>query len=279
EKGSTLFKIEKLLKEKRVLKPLNLFRFWVSYFNAEKKLKPGLYSFKEGSPSYYVVKKILKGDSIKVKVTIPEGFRKEQIALRLESKGLVDSKKFLKIVEERKLEGKLFPDTYFFTPGMKEEEIVDILYNSFRRFYDTNIKEKAKEIGMNEDDVVILASIIEKEAKTKEEKFLISGIFHNRFKKRWRLESCATVRYALKKWEGKLTFKDLKVRSPYNTYRIFGLPPSPICNPGRDSLVASVNPVKTDLFFFVADGKGTHRFSRYFKDHVRKKFERKRRAR
>jgi len=274
-RGSSFTKIFKILKENKVLNSITAFDFWVKIWKAETKLKPGLYIFKKNDSGYNVAKILLKGKAIKIKVTIPEGFRTEQIAEVLEKKELVNKEKFLEIVEDKKYDGRLFPETYFFSPGVKEEEIIEAMYKNFRRFYDKRIKEKAQKINMTEDKVVILASIIEREAKKKDEKYLISGIFYNRLKKRWRLESCATVRFALKKWKRPLTFKDLKTKSPYNTYRHFGLPPSPICNPGRISLLAAVEPVKTDLFFFVSKGEGTHRFSIYFKEHIRKKFEEK----
>ncbi|HLD29956.1 MAG TPA: endolytic transglycosylase MltG, partial [bacterium] len=147
----------------------------------------------------------------------------------------------------------------------------------FDRFYDENLKGKAASAEFSRHQIVTLASLIEKEAKTTEEKYLISGIFRNRLRERWYLESCATVRYVLKKWSGPLLYEDLKAPSPYNTYRRLGLPPGPICSPGRVALLASVEPQDTDLFFFVADDEGTHQFSKYLKDHVRLKKERKKR--
>jgi len=127
---------------------------------------------------------------------------------------------------------------------------------------------QAKALHLSYAQIVTLASLVEKEARAPQERPLIAGVFYNRLRKHWRLESCATVEYALGTWKPQLTYKDLDVQSPYNTYRHFGLPPGPICNPGAASLEAAAHPAPTDMMFFVADGQGTHRFSRYYKEHL-----------
>ena len=113
-----------------------------------------------------------------------------------------------------------------------------------------------------------LASIVEREARVPQERPLIAGVFLNRLRRHWYLESCATVEYALGSWKARLRYKDLQVDSPYNTYRHPGLPPGPICNPGAASLEAASHPEKTDMMFFVAEGGGAHQFSRYYKEHL-----------
>jgi UPF0755 protein len=110
--------------------------------------------------------------------------------------------------------------------------------------------------------------LVEREAQAPQERPLIAGVFYNRLRKHWYLESCATVEYALGAWKPHLTYKDLQVVSPYNTYRHPGLPPGPICNPGAAALNAAAHPAETDMMFFVADGQGTHRFSRYYNEHL-----------
>ena len=151
---------------------------------------------------------------------------------------------------------------------------MDILNNQFKKIYTDDFSERAKQIKMPEDKVIILASIIEKEAKKNVERPLISGVFHNRIRKGWNLESCATVLYALGKHKDSLTYKDIKVESPYNTYIHPGVPPGPICNPGLASIKAALYPATTDDMFFVADGSGTHNFSKYFAEHNSKKKKR-----
>jgi len=274
--GSNAFRIADLLHQKGILKRKRLFLLTVNFFHLDKKLKFGDYRMYLNQPIYSLINLLKEGSNFLIKVTIPEGFRAEQIAQRLSDAGIVDEEEFLEYVRKNKLEGYLFPETYFFSRNMKVEDVAKAFLKQFNRAFTDELKRKTKEHNLTPHQAVILASIIEKEAKTKEEKFLISGIFHNRLKKRWRLESCATVRYALKKWEGPLSIEDTYVKSPFNTYRHWGLPPAPISNPGADSLIAAVNPKKTDLMFFVASSSGTHKFSRYFEDHIRAKWMRKR---
>jgi len=187
----------------------------------------------------------------------------------IEQKGLGRKDKFLKIVEEKKLEGYLFPETYFVNYDISEEQIIEIMVDQFNKVFTKELEERGKEFNFARRDVIILASIIEKEAAKEEERPLISAVFHNRLKKRWYLESCATVQYALGKHKNRLTYKDLKVDSPYNTYAHFGLPPGPICNPGFGSIEAALYPADSDLMFFVAEGEGTHRFSKYYQKHLK----------
>jgi UPF0755 protein len=122
---------------------------------------------------------------------------------------------------------------------------------------------------------VILASIIEKEAVRADERALIAGVFYNRLKKGWYMESCATVQYSLGGHKPALSYKDTRVNSPYNTYRCYGLPPGPICSPGRDSINAALYPAKTEDMFFVAASSGTHLFSQYFSEHINNKIKQK----
>ena len=208
-----------------------------------------------------------RGRSHKIKVTIPEGFTAAEIAVLLDSASICSGEKFLGIVEEKLLEGYLFPDTYFFDIDMPPYSVADVLRDSFNKKFSNDLRKSAVESGLSEKDTVILASLIEKEAKKDEERPLISAVFRNRLKKGWHLESCATIIYALGKHKDRLTYKDTKVNSPYNTYLFPGLPPSPICNPGFSSLNAAIFPADTDAMFFVSDGAGSHKFSKYFSEH------------
>jgi len=142
------------------------------------------------------------------------------------------------------------------------------MLNTFKKNYTEDLDRQAKKIKFTLHEVVTLASIIEKEAKDDNERKIISAVFHNRLKRNWNLESCATVRYALKKYSDKLTYRDLQVNSHYNTYKFKGLPPGPICNPGLASIKAALFPADTDLMFFFTKGEGTHKFSKYYKQHI-----------
>ena len=213
-----------------------------------------------------------------VRVTIPEGLTRLQTAGRLRAAGLADSARFVAAtespeliaelgVEAGTLEGYLFPETYFLPPDVTEEEIARHMVAEFFRVLDDSLAVRLPELGLSLHQAVTLASIVEGEAMVAEERPVIAAIFHRRLGLDRRLESCATVEFALGVQKERLTNEDLQVVSPYNTYRHSGLPPGPICNPGRASLHAALHPPQTDYFFFVARGDGTHEFSRTNREH------------
>lgn len=254
-----------------------LFLGAVRILKLDRKLRYGTYMFYRNSPVFNVIEELNKGIGILIKVTIPEGFRAGQIAERLEAEGIAEAFEFAEYAEKNKLEGYLFPETYYLPPGDCPKRICGIFKSQFDKIVsELNLSDKAAASGLTPHQALILASIIEKEAAGDDEKFLISGIFHNRLKKRMRLESCSTVRYALNKWQKPLSIEDTLFESPFNTYRHRGLPPAPICNPGKISLAAAVEPDDTELLFFVLDADGKHNFSKYFEQHRKKKYEKKR---
>ena len=177
----------------------------------------------------------------------------------------------MEIVEKYKLEGYLFPETYYFETGSSEDKVINTMVEQFNAKFTVEFEKRLKVLKLSKYSAVILASIVEKEARMPEERPLIAGVFYNRLKKRWYLESCATVLYALGKHKKRLTYKDLEIDSPYNTYKRFGLPPGPISNPGLASIKAVLYPAKTDSMFFIVDGSGGHDFSRYYSEHLNKK--------
>jgi UPF0755 protein len=192
---------------------------------------------------------------------------------------VVKEQDFVSYAQKNALEGRLFPETYYFAINMKPKDVADKMIAEFNKHFTAEIADMARRSMLGEKGILTLASIVEKEAVRPEERALIAGVFINRLRKRWYLESCATVQYALGEHKARLTFKDIQVDSPYNTYRHLGLPPAPICNPGMASLQASLNPAKTDDMFFVAADSGTHVFSRYFSEHLKSKREIKRKNR
>ena len=255
------------------------FRLAVKLSGASKQLKAGTYLIPPRTSLFGVVRMLSSGRGMYGKVTIPEGFTAAEIANELATKGIVDREKFLRIVAEKKLEGYLFPNTYFFDRNLPEQVVIDKMLKEFDRNFTPEMRSRAAELKMSMAKIVTLASIIEREAVLPQERSLISGVFYNRLRKGWFLESCATVQYALGAHKPVLTYKDTKVASPYNTYRCYGLPPGPICNPGRESLNAALYPAKTDDMFFVAGSSGTHVFSRYFGEHINNKLLNKKRKR
>jgi len=167
------------------------------------------------------------------------------------------------------LEGYLFPDTYFFPKDVTVEKIISTMVLRFWSIFSPAWKERAKHYGLTVHQVVTLASIIEKETGAAFERPLISSVFHNRLRKKMRLESDPTVIYGIKNFDGNLTRKHLKTRTPYNTYAIRGLPVGPIANPGRASLEAALFPEKTSFIYFVSKKDTTHHFSTNLKEHNR----------
>ncbi|OGS28051.1 MAG: hypothetical protein A2297_03145 [Elusimicrobia bacterium RIFOXYB2_FULL_48_7] len=268
--GSSGKTIADTLYDNRLITNKGLFMFFSNLNGSAKKFQSGTYKLNQKMDMFKIMDLLRKGRIYSIKTTIPEGFTAEQVAALLEQKGLANSGKFLEIVKKQNLEGYLFPETYFIPFGSKEQAIVNIMTGEFRKKFATDMEDQAKKQKMNTRSAVILASIIEKETVLPEERALVSGIFQNRLKKGWMLESCSTVRYAKKKFAGKLTYKDIKFDSPYNTYRHQGLPPGPICNPGIASIEAALNPAQTDLMFFFSEGDGTHEFSKYYKQHIEK---------
>ncbi len=267
-KGDSATVVADVLHRNRIIRSRFLFLKLLKLTGNAKKIKSGYYEFETNTPVLKVIKKLVKGESYKIRITIPEGYNSVQAAMLLVHKGIADKKKFLSIVQREKLEGFLFPETYFFEPGTSEEEIISAMKREFERRITPEMLSRAKELKLSLHQLITLASMIEKEA-TKDDRPLVSAVFHNRLKKNMYLESCASVLYALGKHKEKLTYKDLKVKSPYNTYTNYGLPPGPISNPGIDSINAALYPQDTDALFFVVDKtSGTHIFSRYYKHHL-----------
>ena len=169
------------------------------------------------------------------------------------------------------LEGYLFPETYFFDPDADERAIAALMVNQFHRVFTDSLRQQLEALGLSLHQAVTLASIVEREAVAVEEQPIISGVFQRRLKLNRRLESCATINYALGTNNKRLTYADLEVDSPFNTYRHHGLPPGPISNPGRTALLAVLYPSETEYLYFVSRGDGTHIFSRTNREHERAK--------
>ncbi len=283
KKGMTGEKVGYLLKKNGIIKNVFLFKLLLKYYG-ENKIKAGTYLLRKNMEEKDVVVLLLKGPNYVIKVTIPEGYTVKDIARLLYGKGVIrDTGRFLHICNDRKivrrygfnfpsLEGLLFPDTYIFYKDTDEMEVVERMVDRFME-----MKERAAK-GSNIPDsiAIIIASLVEKEAAVDEERPVIAGIFYNRLKKGMKLESCATVEYILPEHKKRLTYRDLKLDNPYNTYIYYGLPPGPICNPGFASLRAAYFPKNTDYLYFVSKGDGTHAFARTSKEHAinKKKYRR-----
>jgi len=281
-RGADSFKIGQILSEKKVIANGSFFALVAKILRWEKYLKAGSYEF--NSPSLIEALSKLKNGKIKVyKVTIPEGLPKWQVAEILERSGIVNKKDFLDVVNNPKifkndvsfplpndsLEGYLYPDTYYFA---KDEDPVKVVKKFLFRFEKVvlplyNQKNSKNNYSLNQ--IIILASIVEKEALVPSEKAIIAEVFYNRLRRGMRLRADPTVLYALGNFSERLSLRDLKTSSFYNTYLHYGLPPGPICSPGRQSIYATIHPASVNYLYFVAKGDGTHQFSRTYKQHLK----------
>jgi len=263
-------KVAKMLKEKGLILHPEIFLTFTYLTNSDLKLKSGSYDISFSVTGLPTIIKLRKGSVSKgIKVTIPEGFTNDQIANRLAAQGVIeDPIYFITYTKTKNLEGFLFPETYYFEQGQKVEEICKRMENQFYKNYKPEYAKRAYELKLTTYQVVTFASIVEKEAKSFEEKKLVAGVFHNRLKQRWFLEACSTVRYALKKYRKSLSYKDTKIDSPYNTYKYMGLPIGPICNPGLESIKAVLFYKETDAMFFFTKDNETHQFSKYYNKHI-----------
>ncbi|MDI6703954.1 MAG: endolytic transglycosylase MltG [bacterium] len=281
--GADTKKIAQLLEDNGLIKTKCIFVIFVKFRGVEGELKAGRYRLNKGMRIGKIIDKLVKGETIPCKITIPEGFTLSKIARRLMENGLVNEERFLKLCNDKdffkrlkfiprnNLEGYLFPDTYEIAKGMKEEDIIRMMVDRFKKVVIEKYEAQAKKQGFSIFEITTLASIIEKEAKVDYERSIISAVYHNRLKRRLNLCACPTVLYALGEHKANLSEEDLNIDSPYNTYLYPGLPPGPICSPGEASIRAAVFPKKVDYLYFVSKGDGTHRFTFTFSQHNRAK--------
>jgi len=256
--------------------------------NAPTRIQAGSFQIFPGRTSYGILRDMVTGRSRRARVTIPEGFASWQIAERLESLNVCKADGFRAAVAQEKAEGFLFPDTYYFQENTPPRRVLDLMAGRFREVWkevagaSSSTVDAGSLASLQNQTVplpdgrlwtclraVTLASLIEREAQRPEERPLISAVYHNRLNKRMPLESDPTVQFSLGFWKDRIFFKDLETPSPYNTYRHFGLPPGPICSPGKESIKSALQPVPADYLYFVADEKGGHKFTSSYEDHLR----------
>jgi UPF0755 protein len=281
DKGQGVHDISQNLKEKGIIKNRQSFILGYKIYYSSKSLKAGEYMFNLPISPKDILKILTDGKVYLHSLTIPEGMTRKEIARHLESLNFTDEEGFLaasskiKIIssldkEATNLEGYLFPETYHFPKGISAEKIISTLVCQFKEVFSKEWQKRASEINMTLREVVILASLIEKETFLREEKKLVSAVFHNRLRIRMKLDCDPTIIYVLKEegtFKGRLLKKDLKLQSPYNTYRNRGLPPGPICSPGREAIEAALYPAQEKYLYFVSKKDGSHHFSTNFKDH------------
>lgn len=281
-KGANAKDIAEYLSHYQVVRDINEFLFWLKISGNEKNLKSGTYELHKFKNPFYVINKLLRGGMSDINITIPEGLTMYETAEILDINGVIDKEEFLVLCNDKdfivnlglktsSLEGYLFPDTYSFSISQTDSQVILTFIENFNR----HIEEYKLDNRDSIFKIVTVASMVEKEAKFKDERPIIAKVFLNRLRTNRPLESCATVLYVLKQTDyekyctkTKLTQRDLKIDSPYNTYLHIGLPPGPICSPGESSISAVISPADVDYLYFVSKGNGQHHFSTTFREHI-----------
>jgi len=268
EKGRTLSQVSEKLKSENFIKSSFWTRNSIILIKGENSIKAGDYYFENPENAFKIAKRITKGDFglAPVLTTIPEGLNIFEIANLLESKFTKFNKeKFIELAQEK--EGYLFPDTYYFLANAREEDFIEIMEENFKEKIDS-IKDKVKKFDKSLEEIVVVASILENEARTRESRETIAGIIWKRLEIGMPLQVDVSFKYVNGKNTYELTSEDLKVDSPYNTYLYRGLPPTPISNPGLDSILTAINPKESDYLYFLSDKSGNMYYAVTHDEHV-----------
>lgn len=274
EKNIGIRGISRSLSEQKVIdRPVTFLFFaklYCEFYN--KNIIAGEYSLKSGAKIFDIMKIFTEGKVIQHQITIPEGFTVKQVIERLRKlNNITHFPDKLNIIKE----GTLLPETYFYTYGTFDLDIIKKMQKMMSDFIAIEWQKRDKSIDQiinSPEEAIILASIVEKETYIDSEKQLIAGVYLNRLKKNMKLQACPTVIYGLNlieasDWKGKVLYSHLKSESKYNTYLHKGLPPTPICNPGKKSILAVLHPRWTEKLFFVHEKNGKHAFANDFEEH------------
>ncbi len=264
--GSSIEHIAHTLDKSKVIRESNAFIILALITGKAKELRAGEYLFPHNTNAYEALQKITRGDVFVRRLTIAEGLSTREVFDKVSAAYGLDG------TAGSAAEGVLLPETYYYTFGDSRRTLVERMRADMNNLLDQLWQERSTGLPFQSSaEALILASIVEKETAKSEERAHIAGVFINRLSKGMKLQSDVTVAYAIQKngelLDRKLTRDDLFFESPYNTYLVHGLPPSPIANPGRASIIAVLNPLATDDLYFVADGKGGHRFANTLKEH------------
>lgn len=276
--GKSLKGISRLLAHKKIITQDILFRLLVRHRKMATKIQAGEYGLSASMTPEQILTILVKGQVMLHHITIPEGLNLEETAKLVERAGFGTRKDFLDLardpgfaeqlkVRAATLEGYLFPETYFFRKDTPQKKIIQQMVQRFNVVYTPQWKQRTLDLGFSVHEIVTLASIIEKETGNSSERPIIASVFHNRLKRGMRLDSDPTVIYGIPDFNGNITRKDLQTITPYNTYKIKGLPAGPIANPGKFSLGAALFPAKTDFLYFVSKKDTTHKFSKTIQEH------------
>ncbi len=289
-KGASLNEVSAALFDKNIIRNKRLFILAVKTLGYEKDLPAGRFYIKGAQSNFDIIDQLVHGMAVQKKISILEGWTIADIAKELEKKLEISREEFIDVTQSRMLlwkwgidgdsfEGYLFPETYRFMEDETPMQILNRLVREYQSNMTDDMRERMDELGMTEREIITLASIIEGEAIYNKERPIISGVYHNRLKSGMKLQADPTIQYIIEGGPRRLLNKDLKIDSPYNTYTNYGLPPGPINNPGKESILAALYPAETAYVYFVARGDGYHTFSKTREEHdkAKKEFQRIRR--
>jgi UPF0755 protein len=284
-KGSTLAQISEILEDKEIVTNGHMFITATRLMGYSNKIPAGIFALTNAKNNYRIVKQLIQGNPEMIRVTLLEGWTISQVteaisdSLNISSETLSTlcyDEQFIQElgIEASSLEGYLYPETYLFLESENDpKEILKQVVSEFNSVFSDNLRKRAEQIGFTVNEVLTIASIIEGEAIFDSERPLISAVYHNRLRKRMLLQADPTVQYVIKDGPRRLRLSDLKIDSPYNTYVYRGLPPGPISNPGKASILAALYPDDNDYIFFVARGDNYHTFTTTIEEHNRAKRE------
>jgi len=282
EKGEGAKEISVKLKSEGLLKHSSIFRIYVLLIGKSKKLQAGQYELSPSMSLSDIVKKFSKGKIIKEKITIIEGWNLKDIARYFQEKNISSQEEFLELTKndfsqgisvlsdkpkDLDLEGYLFPDTYEIIPGTSAKNIIKKILNNLDQKITPDLREEISRQKKSIFEIITMASLIEKEVSSFEDKKIVSGIFWKRIKTNTPLQSCASINYITGKNDRGALWQDIEIDSPYNTYKYRGLPLGPISNPGLESILASIYPEESDYWYYLSTPSGKTIFSKTFKEH------------
>lgn len=282
--GSSTADIARQLKDEDVIDSVKDFVDLADDMGVDEKLKPGIYSFFRGEPIEDILNRLASGEqSPEGVLTVPEGFSINDIAEAVSLKTDISERDYVVATRVEgplplegstgatSLEGFLFPSTYDLEPGITADDLVATQLETFSEQTAEVDWKKADALGLSEYQALVVASMVEREARVPEERPLVAAVIYNRLAEGMKLEVDATVQYALGYWKKDLTYDDLHLDSPYNTRLYAGLPPGPICNPGLDAIAAALDPAPVDYLYYIATGdeEGHHFFTRSYEEFLR----------
>lgn len=280
--GESAAKVAQNLKRENLISRIQPFLTAYKLFYTQHSLKAGEYIISLPASPKDILHTFIRGKTILYAVTVPEGLTRLEIAEHLNREYATSYEAYLAATaspapvaawdtEAQDLEGYLFPETYHFPRNTTAAQIAAAMIEQFHKKITPEWQDRAAELGMSIREIIILASLIEKETSRPEEREMVSAVFHNRMRIGMKLDCDPTIVYVLKlegKFKDRLRSKDLKLDSPYNTYLYRGLPPGPIANPGLAAIEAALYPATNDYLYFVSKNNGSHYFSRTYREHV-----------